>query len=66
MIKPVNWRIISHPLNWVVIILMLVIAGTAGHLLLSLFGSEPDTGKDSYSDLPAGQRAYTQTVSQPG
>lgn len=41
--KAVNWKMVSHPINWLVILLMLVIAGTAGHLLLSLFGSEPTT-----------------------
>lgn len=43
METPVNWKIISHPINWVVVLLMLVIAGTFGHLLLSLFGKEAAT-----------------------
>lgn len=37
MERPLNYGLISHPINWVVIFLMLVIAGTAGTLLLSLF-----------------------------
>ncbi len=39
-----NLKLASHPINWVTIFLMLVIAGTAGHLLLSLFGIEPADG----------------------
>jgi hypothetical protein len=39
----VNWKLVSHPINWLVILLMLVIAGTAGHLLLSLAGIEAAT-----------------------
>lgn len=36
-----NWGLLKNPLNWVVVILMLVIAGMAGHLILSYFGVEP-------------------------
>lgn len=43
MESPVNWRLISHPINWIVVLVMLVIAGTAGHMLLSLLGFEPQT-----------------------
>jgi hypothetical protein len=38
MQAPINTGLISHPINWVVILLMLVIAGTAGVLLFDLFG----------------------------
>jgi hypothetical protein len=38
-----NTRIITHPMNWVIVILMLMIAGIFGHLLLSLFDQEPTT-----------------------
>jgi len=38
----VNWRMIQHPVNWIIILFMLIIASIAGHLLLSLFGHEPD------------------------
>lgn len=44
METPINWKLISHPLNWVVVLLMLIIAGTAGHLLLSFFGATPASG----------------------
>ena len=36
-----NWSLMKHPLNWLVILLMLVLAGIAGHLLLSYAGIEP-------------------------
>jgi hypothetical protein len=41
--NPINWKLISHPINWVVIFLMLVIAGTAGVLLLDLLGMKVAT-----------------------
>lgn len=39
----VNWNLIKHPINWAIILLMLIIAGMAGSLLLSHFGVEPET-----------------------
>lgn len=39
--NPINWKMIGHPMNWIVVLLMLILAGTAGHLLLSLLGHEP-------------------------
>lgn len=36
-----NWKLISHPLNWLIILLMLVIAGIFGHLLLTVLDQEP-------------------------
>ena len=58
--KPINWNLVQHPLNWVVILLMLVIAGAIGHYALSLAGIEPAIlgtkgGKNAYGRLPAGQ-----------
>jgi hypothetical protein len=38
-----NWKLIKNPLNWLIIILMLVLAGIGGHLLLSYFNHEPVT-----------------------
>lgn len=37
----INTRLIMHPLNWLTILLMLVIAGIFGHLLLSALDQEP-------------------------
>lgn len=31
---PINWTLISNPANWAIIVLMLLIAGFAVHLVL--------------------------------
>lgn len=60
MIEPLNWKIVGHPLNWVTILLMLIIAGAFGHLVLGLFGMNPATKESSsYTRLPAGQSPRT-------
>lgn len=54
----VNWKMVSHPINWVVVVLMALIAGAFGHLMLAYLGHTPDTAesrKSSYDDMPAGQ-----------
>lgn len=33
----VNWPLIKNPLNWLIVLLMLVIAGMAGHYAVTLF-----------------------------
>lgn len=38
-----NWSILKHPLNWIIILMMLILAGIAGHLVLSTLGIEPAT-----------------------
>jgi hypothetical protein len=43
MENPINWKLISHPVNWVVILLMLIIAGTAGVLLADFIGLKAST-----------------------
>jgi hypothetical protein len=35
-----NWQLMKHPLNWAIIVLMLVIAAAAGHYTLSYLGVE--------------------------
>lgn len=37
----VNTQLLKHPANWVIVTLMLVIAGIAGHLVLSWIGVSP-------------------------
>lgn len=60
MIEPLNWKIIGHPMNWVEVLLMLIIAGALGHMVLSLFGINPTTAtSSSYAQLPAGQSPRT-------
>ncbi len=41
--EPVNWKMIAHPINWIVVMLMLIIAAAIGHEILSLFGIHPKT-----------------------
>jgi hypothetical protein len=36
-----NWELLKNPLNWIIILFMLVLAGMGGHLLLSWAGLEP-------------------------
>jgi hypothetical protein len=56
----VNWKLLGHPLNWFTVVLMVIIAGTFGHLVLTYFGFEPATSKtSSYTELPAGQSPRT-------
>jgi hypothetical protein len=37
----INLNLIKHPLNWLIILMMLVIAAIAGHSVLSYAGIEP-------------------------
>lgn len=39
----INTGLISHPMNWLIIFLMLVVAAIAGHELMSLAQLEPAT-----------------------
>ncbi|MDE2104360.1 MAG: hypothetical protein KGL39_44390 [Patescibacteria group bacterium] len=36
----VNLRLASHPINWAIVFLMLILAGAAGSLLLALLGKQ--------------------------
>ncbi len=42
-----NWSVLKSPLNWVTVLMMLILAGIAGHLLLSTLGIEPATDSAS-------------------
>jgi hypothetical protein len=46
----VNWQLAKHPMNYLIITLMLVLAGIAGHLVLSLLGYAPVEAVSS--DIP--------------
>jgi hypothetical protein len=39
----INTEIIKHPMNWIIVFLMLTIAAIFGHLVLSLVKIEPAT-----------------------
>jgi hypothetical protein len=41
----VNVPLLKNPLNWVIVTLMLVIAGVAGHYLFTLAGIQPPGAK---------------------
>lgn len=43
----INWQLARHPMNYVVVTLMLVLAGIAGHLVLSLLGATPASAPDT-------------------
>lgn len=46
MESPINWSLVSHPLNWVVLFLMVFIAMIFAHFVLAYFTGTPvDTGK---------------------
>ena len=36
-----NVALLKHPLNWVIILLMVMIAGIALHLVLDFYGVDP-------------------------
>lgn len=57
----VNWKLITHPMNWIVVLLMLVIAGTAGHLLLTLVGQQASTANIN-PNLAVGQETLDNAV----
>lgn len=45
----INWRIASHPLNWLTLFLMVFIAGIAFHLILEGLGVYPASKKQAAS-----------------
>ena len=55
MESPLNYRMIAHPINWVVIFLMLVLAGIAGHLVLQLLGMTPTPAPSQFGAVGSGQ-----------
>jgi hypothetical protein len=57
----INWALVKHPLNWLIVLLMLTIAGIAGHIVLTHFGAEPQ-GSSSDSELPPGQWSKQQVA----
>jgi len=43
MDKIINLALLKQPLNWIIVLLMVILAGTAGHFALSWLGHEPAT-----------------------
>jgi hypothetical protein len=56
----INTKLISHPVNWATVFLMVFIAGTFGALLLQYLQVSPadqgsvDSPRTLYADFPAG------------
>jgi hypothetical protein len=42
-VKLLTVKTVANPLNWIIVLLMLILAGVGGHFLLSWFGIEPST-----------------------
>ncbi len=60
-----NWDLMRHPLNWIIVLLMLTIAGIAGHLLLTHFGAEPQGSSSPDSmQLPPGEMSKADVAAQ--
>jgi len=51
-----------HPLNWLIVLLMLTIAGIAGHILLTHFGAEPQGTDENGMELPPGEASKQQVA----
>lgn len=57
----INTRLASHPMNYVIILVMAFFAGALGHLLLTLAGMTPSTKagaaakSSAWNAMPAGQ-----------
>jgi len=41
-----NFSLLKHPLNWVILLLMVLIGGIALHLVLDFYNVTPQTKKD--------------------
>lgn len=57
-----NFNLLKNPINWAIVILMLVIAGIGGHLLLSLLGVEPASANNTTSKVVATSNGGTFAV----
>lgn len=36
----INWSLLKHPINWIMVLLMIIIAGAAFHFVLTDYQSE--------------------------
>jgi hypothetical protein len=39
-----NTSLLKHPINWIVVTMMLFLAGIGGHFILTYLGMSPATG----------------------
>ena len=58
----VNWKLISHPLNWAIVLSMILVAALFGHYALEFFGVEPCTSKMA---VPTNGAAQTTAILNP-
>lgn len=42
-----NWQLLKNPMNWVIVLLMLILGGIGGSFLLAYAGVTPSTASDS-------------------
>jgi hypothetical protein len=42
----INWKLVSHPLNWATVLLMVFFAAIIGTEVMTLFGFQPSTAND--------------------
>lgn len=57
-----NYEILKHPLNWLIVLLMLTIAAIGGHLLLTYFGVEPAGGDEAVSGRDVTRKDFAASV----
>jgi len=43
MDRILNFNILKNPLNWIIVVIVLILGGAAGHFALSWLGHEPAT-----------------------
>ncbi len=55
----INRALIRNPMNWVIVTLMLIIVGIAGHLVLGYFGIAP---AQAPQQVPSGDNPATTPV----
>ena len=56
----INTRLMSNPMNWLTVLLMLFIAGIFGHYVLALFDQDPASAKLVTPSLSAEQLTRSQ------
>jgi hypothetical protein len=42
----INWELVKHPMNWVIIILMVLLFGVFLHLILDFYGVRAETATE--------------------
>lgn len=45
--SPINWKIASHPLNWLIVLSVLLVVGLLADLSVRFMGSHPAFSNDA-------------------